>query len=255
MASKHLKNVARQIIHIEGLTQSITQIHKWSRLLNALKAIFCTVLLIQNASLLAAEPPFKLPDSGELTQIKSAILVTNKGKLTFELYPEEAPWHVANFKFLADKGFYRGKSFHILLQDFILQTGKNSANLPALRYTLPAEFSQRKHEFGTLGMARAPDAMNPSRASSSTQFHILLTDAKNMDSSYTIFGKLVDGDEVLLNLQQYDKIQELIVYLEDPEPKKEVAQERENPKESWVVSSLRNWAFRLDLPEPKIIQD
>ena len=201
--------------HSKGSSQSIPQINKWSRAVLLSEFIIFIVFfakIIQISPAFALEPPFSLPSSNDLLRIKSAIISTSRGKLTFELYPEEAPWHVSNFKYLADTGFYSGKTFHILIDDFIIQAGRN--NNPDLHYVLPAEFSPKKHEFGVLGMARAPDYMNPERSSSATQFHILLREASNMDGIYTIFGKLIDGSEVLESLKRNDRINEVTVYME-----------------------------------------
>lgn len=208
----------------KGHYQSIPQINKWSRLVSLVVfslSISLIGLIIPVSPAIAIEPPFSLPSSSDLLRIKSAIITTSKGRLAFELYPEDAPWHVSNFKYLADSGFYRGKTFHILISDFIIQGGRN--NNPDMHYVLPAEFSQRKHEFGILGMARTADYMNPLRNSSSTQFHILLQDAKNMDGSYTIFGKLIDGAEVLESLRMNDRINDLTVFMRNESAEQEQA--------------------------------
>lgn len=168
-------------------------------------------------------PPFQLPPRSELLKIRSAIMETSKGKLYFELFPEEAPWHVANFKYLADRGFYNGLTFHFFEPHRFIQGGDplgNGKGGPG--YSLPAEFSSRNHRFGTLGMARKPDTydskkrlVNPERRSSGSQFHILLTDAPHMDGRYTIFGKLVGGSEVLRELRRSDKLEKLTVFIRE----------------------------------------
>lgn len=168
-------------------------------------------------------PPFELPAKPDLRKIRSAIVYTNKGKLFFELDPEAAPWHVANFKYLADKGFYRGLTFHLFEPGYIIQggdpqgTGKGGPG-----YTLPAEFSGTHHRFGILGMARKPDlfdqtgrSVNPERRSSGSQFHILLGDAPHMDGQYTVFGRLVGGEEILRTLQKGDTIKDVKVFVRD----------------------------------------
>jgi cyclophilin family peptidyl-prolyl cis-trans isomerase len=169
------------------------------------------------------EPPFELPARSEVLKIRSAILETSQGKLYFELLPEEAPWHVANFKYLADKGFYNGLRFHLYMPGYLVQGGDpkgNGSGGPG--YVLPAEFSERNHRFGTLGMARIPDgytkkkrALNPQRSSNGSQFHILLADAPHMDGRYTIFGKLTGGQDVLARLRKGDSIKKLTVYIRE----------------------------------------
>lgn len=161
-----------------------------------------------------SEAPFLLPEASELRKLRSAIIYTSKGNLYFELYPEDAPWHVANFKYLADKGFYRGLKFHLFYPDYILQGGSpdgKAAGGPG--YDLPAEFSTRPNEYGALGMARKPDYVNPARRSNGSQFHILLADAPHMDGSYTVFGKLLKGSDVLKKLGKGDTIKDITVFV------------------------------------------
>jgi cyclophilin family peptidyl-prolyl cis-trans isomerase len=170
-----------------------------------------------------SEPPFELPARAEVLKIRSAVLETSQGNLYFELLPEEAPWHVANFKYLADKGFYNGLRFHLYMPGYLIQGGDpkgNGSGGPG--YVLPAEFSERNHRFGTLGMARIPDgytkkkrALNPQRNSNGSQFHILLGDAPHMDGRYTVFGKLTGGQEVLARLRKGDTITKLTVYIRE----------------------------------------
>lgn len=169
------------------------------------------------------EPPFELPPKAQVLKIRSAILETSKGRIFLELFPEEAPWHVANFKYLADKGFYTNLSFFIYEPDYLIQggdpqgTGKGGPG-----YDLPAEFSSRHHTSGTLGMARKPDVdaksgrrANPERRSNGSQFHLLLGDAPHMDGQYTIFGKVVGGFDALNRLRRNDKIEKLTVFIRE----------------------------------------
>jgi len=177
----------------------------------------------QGAAYADTEPPFELPARPEILKIRSAIIETSQGSLHFELLPEEAPWHVANFKYLADKGFYTGLTFHLYMPGYLIQGGDpkgNGSGGPG--YVLPAEFSERNHRYGTLGMSRIPDgyskkkrALNPQRVSNGSQFHILLGDAPHMDGRYTVFGKLTAGQDVLARLRKGDTIKKLTVYIRE----------------------------------------
>jgi cyclophilin family peptidyl-prolyl cis-trans isomerase len=151
--------------------------------------------------------PFELPAHNNIIKVRSAEIRTTKGTLYFELLPETAPIHVANFKYLADKGFFRNALFRDF--DYIIQANP----LHKLRYSLPPEFSKTSHIRGTLGMARWEDELNPERRSSSTQFHILKNEGKHMDTRYTAFGVLVKGWAVLDKLKTGDTILEVIVYV------------------------------------------
>ena len=190
--------------------------HKSRPFVGFLILLFCVFSV---ASLLYAsphEPPFTLPPLRELKKIRSAVIVTSKGKMRFELFPEDAPWHVANFKYLADKGFYRNKSFHIVIPGYIVQGGSPNPKDPTAGpgWFLPPEFSSHRHDDGTLGMARQPDGVNHDRSSNGSQFHILLNKAHHMDATYTIFGQLTNGSEVLHALEQGDLIKDVVVYVE-----------------------------------------
>ena len=178
--------------------------------------VILTLFSMSPLPIYAAVPPFKLPKQSELNKIKSAIVETSKGTLYLELYPKDAPWHVANFKYLADKNFYDGLKFHIFKKNYIIQGGgPNSRPNGDAGWSLPAEFNERAHEYGSLGMARKQDLINPDRSSSSSQFHILLRRAPHMDLSYTIFGKVVAGYEALENLRADDEIKNVVVYVRD----------------------------------------
>lgn len=192
-----------------------------------MKCFICLAVLFSVFALpytaAASDPPFDLPSRSELLKIRSAIMDTSQGQIFFELLPEEAPWHVANFKYLADKGFYRGLTFHLYQAGYLIQGGDpRGTGFGGPGYSLPAEFSRRNHQFGTLGMARLPDQydskgrpINPERRSSGSQFHILLGDAPHMDGLYTVFGKVVGGADVLSRLRKGDTIKDLKVFIRE----------------------------------------
>lgn len=159
--------------------------------------------------------PFTLPPAGALRLLRSAVIDTSEGKVVVELFPESAPWHVANFKYLADLGYYRDKEIDVVSEGYLVQGGApTSAERKAFRYTLPAEFSERKNVAGALGMARKPDYLNnAARRSSSTQFHFLLIDDQRMDGSYTVFGRVVKGMPVVHRLSKGSKIKSVTVFV------------------------------------------
>lgn len=162
----------------------------------------------------AQEPPFVLPNKESLSKIRSGKIFLEYGEIGFELYPEEAPWHVANFKWLSDQKFYDGLPFHIVKKDYLIQSGEiPQSKLRNFLYQLPAEFNDHEHVTGTLGMARLPDAENPLRESSSTQFHILLRDVSLMNGNYTAFGKVTSGLSLLTKIKREDVIEKLVVYV------------------------------------------
>jgi cyclophilin family peptidyl-prolyl cis-trans isomerase len=130
------------------------------------------------------------------------------GTIVIELYPEDAPQHVANFlKQVTDK-FYVGTTFHRIVPAFVVQGGdlvskrnwkstKVGTGSDGPDYTIPAEIGG-KHLRGAVAAARTQDAVNPNRESSPTQFYICLADLPALDRmGYSVFGKVVEGMDVV----------------------------------------------------------
>lgn len=157
----------------------------------------------------------------EVTGSERAVMVTSKGTITLEFYPEDAPNHVASFIELIEAGFYDGIKFHRVIPGFVAQGGD-----PITRDLTPeqviaggggigtggpgwqqkAEFNSRKHETGTLAMARS---QSPDSAGS--QFYICLAPQPNLDGQYTVFGKVVEGMEVVTALTVGDTIESVTI--------------------------------------------
>lgn len=128
------------------------------------------------------------------------VIDTTEGKMTLELWSNVAPKTVANFKKLADKGFYDTTAFHRIMDGFMIQGGcpnskPGSHGIPGTGdpgYKIEAEFNDRSHVRGVISMARAQDP-----DSAGCQFFICVADASFLDGQYTCFGQLIDGDDVL----------------------------------------------------------
>jgi len=119
---------------------------------------------------------------------------TEKGLMSFELYPDRAPKTVANFVQLSRTGFYDGLTFHRVIRGFMIQGGcpkGDGTGNPG--YTIPAEFNDLPHEKGVISMARGADP-----DSAGCQFFVVHSPhAAHLDGAYTAFGKLVEGFDVL----------------------------------------------------------
>jgi len=188
--------------------------HYWARSLRIKTSLFILLaLIIVTRYAAAAEPPFKLPPPLEIRKLRSAIIQTNKGELVFRLFPESAPWHVANFKYLADKGFYRGLSFTGFYPKYLIQGGRPSVSKSGPGWSIPPEFNRHSHQRGALGMARVADDANPERRSNGSQFHIILSDSPHMDQNYTVFGQLIGGWKTLDQLRAGDIIDTVRVFV------------------------------------------
>lgn len=189
--------------------RSFPKVVKLVPLLTRISGLLAASLNIATAS----EPPFVLPPSTQISTLRTASIATSKGTMIFDLFPEDAPWHVANFKYLADKKVYRGSKFTIFHPGYVIQGGIPLANKELYRYRILPEFSTRPHRRGTLGMARRQDLINSERTSDATQFHLILGHSPHMDGLYTVFGELRDGDEVLEMLEKGDSIEDVTVFV------------------------------------------
>lgn len=140
----------------------------------------------------------------------SAKIVTDKGEINLTLYPEVAPQTVSNFIRLAQEGFYDGLTFHRYVEGFVIQGGDPMGNgTGGPGYTVPAEISPEvKHVKGALATARTGDEVNPTKASSGSQFYITLEATPFLDNEYTVFGVVADEKsmEVVSQLRAEDII-------------------------------------------------
>lgn len=118
-------------------------------------------------------------------------LTTTKGDIIFELFEDEAPKTVSNFIYLAREGYYDGLTFHRVEPGFVIQGGDPSGNgTGGPGYTFEDEPVQRPYERGIVAMANRGPNTNGS------QFFIMLADTP-LPPSYTVFGKVTSGIEVV----------------------------------------------------------
>lgn len=130
-----------------------------------------------------------------------ATIKTEKGDIRLLLFDDEAPMTVNNFVFLARQGFYDGCTFHRVIPGFMAQTGDpTGTGSGGPGYTFPDEFSPYlSHDSaGILSMANAGPDTNGS------QFFLTYAPQAHLDGRHSIFGKVVDGMEVLLSLTPRD---------------------------------------------------
>ena len=146
--------------------------------------------------------PFADETAANLARYR-AVLVTSAGEITVEFFPDKAPEHVRNFLRLASTGVYDGTAFHRVVRGFVIQTGSLDTRGPLtekqqkLVRTLPPEFNDIEHTRGILSMARGDDP-----ASASTSFFIMTGDASTLDGKYTVFGRVVEGLDVVGTIEQ-----------------------------------------------------
>ncbi|MEN9229513.1 MAG: peptidylprolyl isomerase [Thermostichus sp. DG02_5_bins_236] len=121
----------------------------------------------------------------------TATMETTAGTMTLELFPQEAPLTVNNFVFLANDHFYDGVIFHRVIRGFMIQGGDpTGTGRGGPGYRFQDEPVQRPYNRGILAMANAGPNTNGS------QFFIMHADYP-LPPNYTIFGQLLEGEEVL----------------------------------------------------------
>jgi len=145
-----------------------------------------------------APDPFTTETIDELAKTR-AVIETSLGNITLEFFPDRAPEHVRNFLRLASVGVYDRSAFHRVVPGFVIQGGYIPSRAEPLdinqeKYVtmLEPEFSPTPHEKGILSMARGAEP-----ASATTSFFLVLGPAPSLDNQYTVFGRVVEGLEVL----------------------------------------------------------
>lgn len=131
-----------------------------------------------------------------------AVISTDFGDMTVELWNDVAPNHVENFLKLGREGFYDNLTFHRIIPGFMIQGGcPNGTGTGDPGYKIKAEFNDRTHEKGVLSMARSAD---PNSAGS--QFFVCLTREKcrHLDGQYTGFGRVIEGLDIVDKLGSVD---------------------------------------------------
>jgi cyclophilin family peptidyl-prolyl cis-trans isomerase len=125
--------------------------------------------------------------------MSQATMHTNHGPIQIELFDEDAPKTVENFRKLAGDGFYDGVIFHRVIKDFMIQGGDpTGTGTGGPGYTFEDEFNQHKVERGALAMANAGPNTNGS------QFFIVVAEAAPwLDGKHTVFGRVTSGMDVV----------------------------------------------------------
>jgi cyclophilin family peptidyl-prolyl cis-trans isomerase len=120
-------------------------------------------------------------------------MTTNHGDVVLELFDEDAPETVANFRRLAEDGFYDGLIFHRVIPDFMIQGGcPQGTGTGGPGYTFKDEINDHKVVKGALAMANAGPNTNGS------QFFIVTTEAAPwLDGKHTVFGEVAEGMDVV----------------------------------------------------------
>lgn len=143
-------------------------------------------------------PPMTIDPAADYT----ATITTPRGDIIVRLRPDLAPQTVNNFVFLAREGFYDGLTWHRVIEGFMAQGGDPLGDGTGdAGYNIPAEFTSEVlfDRPGIVAMARSAD---PDSASS--QFFITTAEAAWLNEQYTIFGEVIEGQEIVNNIPLRD---------------------------------------------------
>ena len=134
-------------------------------------------------------------------------MTTSEGPIQIELFDEDAPKTVENFRKLATDGFYDGLIFHRVIKDFMIQGGcPQGTGTGGPGYTFEDEFNQHKSVRGALAMANAGPNTNGS------QFFITIDDCtRKLSKDYNLFGYVVEGMDVAQNTEVGDVMQSVAI--------------------------------------------
>jgi peptidyl-prolyl cis-trans isomerase B (cyclophilin B) len=129
--------------------------------------------------------------------MSTATMHTNHGAIELELFDEDAPKTVENFRKLAGEGFYDGVIFHRVIKDFMIQGGDpTGTGTGGPGYTFEDEFNDHKVERGALAMANAGPNTNGS------QFFIVTTGAAPwLDGKHTVFGRVTSSMDAVDSIE------------------------------------------------------
>jgi peptidyl-prolyl cis-trans isomerase B (cyclophilin B) len=153
----------------------------------------------------------RLQPRGKNMANRKAIIETNKGTITAELYEDKTPITAGNFIDLIERGFYNGLKFHRYEPGFVIQGGDPRGNGTGgfedpqtgreRRIKLEVTPELKHGDAGALAMARSNDPN-----SASCQFYITLGPAAFLDMNYAVFGRVVDGLDVAKQLRAGDEM-------------------------------------------------
>ena len=138
--------------------------------------------------------------------MKTATIETDHGTLTIELFEKDAPGTVANFEKLVKNGFYDGLTFHRVIPNFMIQGGcPDGTGGGGPGYEIACEINANKHLRGSLSMAhRGPNT-------GGSQFFICHEPQPHLDGVHTVFGRVIEGVEIVDKVRQNDKMTKVTV--------------------------------------------
>jgi len=138
--------------------------------------------------------------------LKKAKIETEKGTMVVELFEKDAPGTVANFEKLIKEGFYNGLTFHRVIPNFVIQGGcpnGNGTGGPGYTIKCEVENNPNKHLRGSLSMAHR------GKDTGGSQFFICHSPQPHLNGLHTVFGRVIEGINVVDQIRQGDKMLKL----------------------------------------------
>lgn len=139
---------------------------------------------------------------------KATIQFENGEQIKIDLFEEDAPGTLENFVSLAKKNFYDGLTFHRVIPGFVIQGGDpngNGTGGPGYTIKCETEGNPNKHERGSLSMAHA------GKDTGGSQFFICFEAQPHLDGVHTVFGKVVEGMDVVDRVKVGDVMQKVTI--------------------------------------------
>jgi peptidyl-prolyl cis-trans isomerase B (cyclophilin B) len=152
----------------------------------------------------AAPPPMTIDVNRKYT----ATFETSRGSVVCELFARDAPKTVNNFVFLAREGFYDGTLFHRVIENFMIQGGDPTGTGrggPGYRFEDECKGNPNRHQAGSLSMANAGPNTNGS------QFFITHVVTDWLDGKHTVFGRVLEGQEVVNSVRGGDTLSKVTI--------------------------------------------
>ncbi|RJP62113.1 MAG: hypothetical protein C4543_02520 [Ignavibacteriales bacterium] len=137
-------------------------------------------------------------------EYSGALIVTNKGTFTIRFMPEIAPISVGNFIYLSKNNFYDNVIFHRVVPNFVIQTGDpTGTGWSGPSHTIVSEFSHIPFDTYYIGMASS------GKDTEGSQWFVMQNNYPHLNTHYTNFGKVINGFEVIKNIDQYDVVKKI----------------------------------------------
>src|SRR5688572_19597826 len=156
-------------------------------------------VILEGAAVGGADPDRRrAARPSRLTPVSEAVLHTTAGPVTVELFGDDAPKTVENFRKLASDGFYDGLIFHRVIPDFMIQGGcPEGTGTGGPGYTFEDEINEHKIVRGALAMANAGPDTNGSQF-----FVVTAQEASWLDGKHTVFGQVTDGMDAVVAIEK-----------------------------------------------------